>query len=201
MDQLKRVPFFASLDDKLLQRLEAISYTKKYKHGEILFYQGDAVRYLTLLVSGELRLYKITSHDKEITIHTFSATAMIAEAALLQNREYPATAEFMSDATVILIDAKIFEEEFLNDSKVARAMIGSLSNKVRMLESVIEQSLVMDAEERVKMLINRSLDLLNSMKHYEIAQMLHLTPETLSRVLKRLLQEGVVKKHNGKWCI
>ncbi len=199
MSYLKDIALFASLDDELLEHLEDICKMKKYNRGSTLFYQGDVVENLVILTAGKMRLYKTASNDKEVTLHLFEPVSLVAEAAMLMGMNYPATAEFLEDSEVILIDAKSFESRFLNDNRVARVLINSLSRKVKMLESIIEQSIVMNAHERVLMLVKKSPNLLNSMKHYEIAQMLHLTPETLSRVLKQLLKDGIIFKEENLW--
>ena len=95
---------------------------------------------------------------------------------------------------MLLINYDAFESIFLSNPELARILLLSLSKKIRMLESVIERGLVMDASERVITFIRKSPELLITMRHYEIANILNLTPETFSRTLKKLQQEGKVFK-------
>ncbi len=201
MNRLKSIPLFEFLDEEALAKLHAMSKVKTFRKGEILFYQGEKPSYLTILTKGHLKLYKTTSSDREIVLNHFTPVSIVAEVALMQGIDYPATAEFESDGEVILIDAAAFEELFFGHPEMARKLVASMSQKVKMLESVIERGMVMDAQERVSSLIRNSPELLNTMRHYEIAQMLNLTPETFSRTLKKLQKEGVLRKEGDKWVV
>ena len=199
MKRLKAISLFEYLDDDALQKLHAMSQIKSYHKGEILFYQGEKPRYLTVLTKGHLKLYKTTSADREILLNNFTPVSLVAEVALMQGIDYPATAEFETDGEVIQIDANAFDDLFFSHPEMARKLVASLSMKIKTLESVIEHGMVMDAQERVSSLVKNSPDLLNTMRHYEIAQMLNLTPETFSRTLKKLLKEGILFKENDTW--
>ncbi len=199
MNRLKSIPLFEYLDDDALSRLHAMSKIRTYAKGEILFYQGERPEYLTVLTRGHLKLYKTTSNEREIVLHNFTPVSLIAEVALMQNIPYPATAEFETDGEVIRIDASAFEELFFGHPDMARRLVASLSQKVKMLETVIERGMVMDAGERVVSLVKNSPELLNTMRHYEIARMLNLTPETFSRTLKKLQKEGILAKDGERW--
>jgi CRP/FNR family transcriptional regulator len=199
MIDFKSVPLFEYLDDTTLQKLQKMSRTAAYAKGDILFYEGETPEALVVLTKGRLKLYKTTSTEREIVLNHFSPVSLVAEVALMQGIAYPATAEFETDGEVILIDAAAFDDLFFSTPETARTLVSSLSKKVKMLESVIERGMVMDAQERVSTLVKNSPELLNTMRHYEIAQMLNLTPETFSRTLKKLQKEGVLVKENERW--
>jgi len=201
MNPLKKLPLFESLDDETFSRLTAIAKHRSFRKGEILFFEGDAPKDLVVLTKGVLKLFKTSSSDKEIVLHYFTPVSLVAEVAVLHRIPYPATAVFEADSKVLLIDYDAFEEIFLNNPELARILILSLSKKVRMLESVIERGLVMDASERVLNLIRTSPELLETMRHYEIANILNLTPETFSRTLKKLQLEEKIIKANDHWNI
>ena len=199
MDPLRALPLFESLDEETFAKLRDIAAVRRYHKGEVLFFEGDAPDQLVILTKGVLKLYKTSSSDKEIVLHHFTPVSLVAEVALLHRIPYPATATFEADGEVILIDYKAFEATFLGNPQLARLLILSLSNKVRMLESVIERGLVMDASERVLNLIRKSPEIMETMRHYEIAAILNLTPETFSRTLKKLQNEGRIVQEEDGW--
>ncbi len=201
MKRLNAISLFEYLDEDALQKLHAMSRIKSFHKGEILFYQGEKPAYLTVLTKGHLKLYKTTSADREIVLNHFNPISLVAEVALMQGIDYPATAEFETDGEVIQIDAKAFDDLFFSHPQMARKLVASLSMKVKNLESVIERGMVMDAQERVSSLVKNSPELLNTMRHYEIARMLNLTPETFSRTLKKLQKEGMIEKTNDAWSL
>jgi CRP-like cAMP-binding protein len=197
MNPLRNIPMFASLDEKTFTRLDAISVRRHYTKGTFLFFQGETPDRLTVLVKGLLKLYKTNDSGKEIVLNYFTPISLIAEVAVLQSIPYPATGVFEEDSEVVQIDYSAFESLFLTDPQLSKLLILSLSNKVRMLEAVIERGLLMDASERILNLLQKSPDLLHTMRHYEIASMLHMTPENFSRTLKKLKSQGTLIEKNG----
>ncbi len=198
---LREIPLFESLDEETFAKLSSIAKSRSYKKGEILFFQGDEPKELVILTKGVLKLFKTATNDKEIILNYFTPVSFVAEVALLHRIPYPATATFEADSEAILINYKEFETIFLGNPELARLLILSVSKKVRMLESVIERGLVMDATERVVNIIKKSPELLETMRHYEIANILNLSPETFSRILKKLQKEKIIHKENQHWMI
>ncbi len=201
MNPLKKLPLFESLDDETFSKLGALAKHRSFQKGEILFFEGEEPNDLVVLTKGILKLYKTTSNEKEIILHYFTPVSLVAEVAVLHRIPYPATAVFEADGEVLLIDYRAFESTFLRNPELSRLLILSLSNKVKMLESVIERGLVMDASERVLNLVRKSPQLLETMRHYEIANILNLTPETFSRILKKLQSDGAVVKEKTGWKV
>lgn len=201
MNPLRTLPLFEALDDETFGKLNAIAIRRSFKADEILFFEGDDPDRLIILTRGVLKLYKTTSGHKEVVLHHFKPVSMIAEAAVLQRIPYPASALFESDGEVLVIDYRKFETLFLNDPQLARMLVLSLSKKIQTLESLIERTLIMDASERVYNLIANSPELLKKMRHYEVANIMNLTPETFSRTLKKLQQEGKIVRDGECWTI
>ena len=48
------------------------------------------------------------------------------------------------------------------------------------------------------MMLHNDLDIFNKLKRAEISLMLHIQPETLSRVLNRLTRDGIIDINHGK---
>jgi len=199
MNPLRALPLFEDLNEETFSKLTEIARQRRFQKGEILFFEGDAPNDLVVLTKGVLKLFKTSSSDKEVILHHFTPVSLVAEVAVLHRIPYPATAVFEADSEVLLINYDAFESIFLSNPELARILLLSLSKKIRMLESVIERGLVMDASERVITFIRKSPELLITMRHYEIANILNLTPETFSRTLKKLQQEGKVFKNEKGW--
>ncbi|WP_345984814.1 Crp/Fnr family transcriptional regulator [Sulfurimonas sp. HSL-1656] len=199
MNPLRALPLFEDLNEETFSKLTEIARQRRFQKGEILFFEGDAPNDLVVLTKGVLKLFKTSSSDKEVILHHFTPVSLVAEVAVLHRIPYPATAVFEADSEVLLINYDAFESMFLSNPELARILLLSLSKKIRMLESVIERGLVMDASERVINFIRKSPELLKTMRHYEIANILNLTPETFSRTLKKLQHEGKVINSEAGW--
>lgn len=193
MRNFRGIYFFENLTEKQIKRLEQISVSKKYKKDNILFFQGDNAIGLHILTEGVLKVYKTDLKGNEIIMNYFYPVNLIAELASLDHINYPATALFETDGSVITIDYKIFEEEFLRNPDISFSIIKSLTKKLRYLDLVISQNLTMDSTGRVAKFIYENEPLFLQLKQNKIASILNITPETMSRVIRKLKDCNIIE--------
>ena len=191
--ELRAVSCFEKLNDFDLDNLASFSHKKNYKKGEILFYEKDTPKYLTLLTDGILKVYKTDSKNNEIVLHRFMPKALVAEMAVFEGIDYPASAAFETDGSVIEIDFTKFKNEFLSNPDVAFNFFRSLSAKIKYLEDVISLNIVLDSTSRVAKYICENDEALK-IKNNQLSKQLHMTPETLSRIFKKFTKLGFLEK-------
>lgn len=198
MTELRDIYFLESLSDEQFAILNTFAKKKYYSQGSILFYEKEQPVSLTLLIKGKLKVYKTDQKNNEIIMGRFTTPALIAEMAVLEDIVYPASAMFETDGIIIEINFARFKKEFLHNPDVALAFFKSLSKKIKHLENVIALNVVLDATSRLAKYLYENEDILDTLKHYEVAKYLHITPETLSRTFKKLLTLDLLeKKSNG----
>ncbi len=201
MDKLKNFYLFRHLDERQFARLEEISNIVDYKKGTILFFEGDEPKNMIVLLDGILQVYKTDQKGNKVILHHFFPVDMIAEIVNLEHMRYPASAEFETDGKALLIQYDLFEKEFLKDPEVAFAFIRSLSKKIKYLENVIATNLVMNSTARVAKFICEHGHEIATLKKSMIAADLNMTPETLSRILKKLSTLGLIEKKKDEIVI
>ena len=197
---LRGVSCFENLKDSELEFLSSFSHKRLFKKDEILFYERDTPKHLTLLTEGILKVYKTDVKNNEIVLHRFRATSLIAEMAVFEGMKYPASSAFETDGSVIEIDFAKFKSNFLTNPDVAFNFFRSLSKKIKNLEDVISLNIVLDSTSRTAKYIcenKRALD----MKNNQLAKHLHMTPETLSRIFKKFHKLGFIEKVQGGYRI
>ena len=191
---LKDYYFFSSLNDDEIKRLEEISILKKFSRDQILFYENDQSKYLHLLTKGIVKIYKHDYKDNELLIHNITALSFIAEIANYEERPFPANCAFETKAEVILIDYEKFRDEFLYKKDIAMLFIKSLSQKIKYLESFINNSVSIDVNSKVAKFIYDNENTINTMKQIKIAEILNIREETLSRKISLFIKKGLIKK-------
>ncbi len=194
MIDAREIYLFRHLNDEQLKKLRDISFIKDYKRGELLFYEDEEPKYLYILLEGTIRVFKTDLKGNEITLHYFHPINMIAEVANFENMPYPATAEFETDGKVLAIDYEKFRNDFLKDPEIAFNVLKSFAYKIRILNDIIIQNLMMDAVSRVAKFMYEHEDLFRQLKHNKIASLLNITPETFSRILKKFKEQGILEK-------
>lgn len=182
--ELKELFLFEDMSENLLDEIKKISSVVKLNKGNILFYEGDDPKYLHILAKGTLKLYKVTSSDKELIIKFFHENELIAEFANFENISYPATSEALTSCEVLKIDFQAFKKIMQTNVDITMKIQASLIKKIKNLENIISTHLILDTKQKVaKYIVEHNVDFFKT-KNILIAQMLNMTPETLSRTLK-----------------
>ena len=188
----RNIYIFENLDNGDIERLKKMSRVKQYRKGEIIFFEGDKPENLIILIDGILKVYKSDPKGNEIILHYFYPIALIAELANLEHIAYPASAVFETEGKVIAIDYEVFEREFLKNPNISFSIIKSLTKKLRTLDNVISQNLTMDSTARVAKFICENKRLFAQLKQNKIAAILNITPETMSRCMKKFKELDMI---------
>jgi CRP/FNR family transcriptional regulator len=192
IEQLKKVVFFHDLDDETLEQIASFSVMSRRLKNNVIFYEGDEAIYLHLLIAGVIKIYKTTSNNKNILLKYFQPGEMIGELASFESIPYPATAESFSDVELLKIDFEKFKALMYAKPELSFKVQSSLIKKIKNLESVISHDLVLDAKERVAKFIHDNTDVFFDRKNIEVAEILNMTPETYSRILKKFKTEKLI---------
>jgi len=190
--KLKNIVLFQDLDEKTIEKIEQFTVRVKLVEENIVFYEGDDSKYLYLLTEGVVKLYKTSTHDKEIVLKYFHPNELIAEVANFEHMPYPATAKAFTNVELLKIDFDKLKEVIYSNLDLAFKIQISLIKKIKNLENVISTHLVLDATQRVAKYIYDNPKYFFETKNIEIAEILNITPETLSRILRTFKNDGLI---------
>ncbi len=194
-EQLHKIEIFKNLTESEIEKLLNISVVKKLSRENILFYEGEKPQFFYALLDGFVKFYKTDLKGNEIVIHFFSKPTFLAEMPSFENIPFPATAMSMKDESrFLLIEREKFLTLLNHDPKFSFYIIKSLSQKIRNLEQVINRNLIYDAMTKVCSFIKENPHDVVNTKHKEIAIILNMAPETLSRILKKLKNLHIIDK-------
>ncbi len=200
MYRFGEVQLFSKLSEKNLERLRDQAILKTYSKESIVFYEGDKSDNIFVLLEGTIKLYKTSPKGTQVQINRFEAPAVIGEYACFERVPFPATCEFITDGKIAKISTS-FVFELLNEEDFALEMIKSLTTKVMILSSLVHKETIFSSEAKVAKILMENVEIFYKLKHNEIAAILNITPETLSRILKKFktqkliegLKEGSIK--------
>jgi CRP/FNR family transcriptional regulator len=197
IEDLQKLELFGDIDKEKLEMIASFSMIKKFQKENIVFYEGEAPRFFYGLIEGEIKLYKSSFKNTEVLLQTFKAPSMVAEMTAFEDIKFPATAQILTQkATLILIDKDRFIEMIKSDANFSFCFIKSLTKKIKILERTINQNMIYDAYTNVINYLKTHHQTFFSTKKVQIAQELNMTPETLSRVLRRLRDENIIDEVN-----
>ncbi len=198
LNNIKRLSFFSSLDDQKLAIIDNISKITTYPKNSILYYENDSSNKIFFLVSGLLKVYKIDKFENEIFLYHIHKNSMISELTTLEHDSIHcfSNAEFIEESVVLEVDFFELKSEFLSKNILNNEFINEILLKTQQLHCVVNRELVFDATAKVAFTLHNDLEMFNSLKRHEISFMLHIQPETLSRVLKKLKRSSIIDIEN-----
>jgi len=190
--QLQNIVLFKDVDEDTIHQIESFTTIQKVSKDNIIFYEGDESKHLYLLVKGVIKLYKTSSSHKEIVLKYFHDNELIGEVANFEEIPYPATAKAYSNIEILKIDFVKLKAIIVQNPSLSFNIQTSLIKKIKNLENIISTNLVLDSKERVAKYIYNYADTFFVTKNIEIAEILGVSPETLSRILKFFKDHDII---------
>lgn len=200
-DNLRQHYLFSGLDqdefDALKKRISAIRVGK----GEILFHQGDLAEYFYFVDSGHLELNLIAPTGQKKVLEVIGPDRTFAEAvAFMRSNKYPVTCESLTDATLCRIPINDYVNLIYENPDACMRLLGDLSRHLHARVREIERLTVQNARDRlVSYLLDHVVEkdgdeasIRVDLPRHVIAARLSITPETLSRLLRNLVDERIL---------
>ena len=192
MYRFSDIQLFSKLSEDNLARLRDQAIVKNLTKESIVFYEGDESDHIFVLLEGTVKLYKTSPKGTQIQINRFDAPAVIGEYACFEQVPFPATCEFLTDGKIAKVPTSyVFAS--LHEESFALEMIKSLTSKVMILSSLVHKETIYSSEAKVAKILLENVEIFHKLKHNEVASILNITPETLSRILKKFKNSGLIE--------
>lgn len=195
MFSLQDIPLFSKLSPEHLEELQSQMYIHQYDKESILFYEGDESAYLHILLEGTVRLYKTSPKGTQVHMHHFRSPDIIALFAAFEKRPFPATCAFLEDGVVGLIPLeKIYA--CMQNVAFSISLVSALSQRMRLLSDLLHKETIYTSEAKIADILVHNPSVFQRLKNTEIASIINLTPETLSRILSKFKKEQMISIDN-----
>ena len=195
---------FKELSAEQISSIAESSQLIDYPRGTSVFNRGEAAHGLYILLKGQLKLGVTSPQGSEKIISIVSPGDSFGEAILFLERQFPVYAQATLDSQVLLVPKSLIFSMLDNDTMFARKMLAGLSVRIHQLVQDIEMLSLQSCTQRfISYLLQISADASDASNvrlpasKTTIASLLNLTPETLSRTMAKLQQQGLIEV-NGK---
>jgi len=200
---LKHCPLFAGLGLAELQKMRAIAIPKRFGRKAILFSDGEEAKGFYVVLSGKVKVFKVSPEGKEQILHVITAPDAFAEAALFLEGTYPAFAEALSDCQVLFFPKRAFIQLIERNPQLSINMIVTLSQYLKRFAILIEELSLKEVSSRVaKYFLDLSVKLSKEGKSAQeveldlsktqLALKLGTISETLSRTLAKMKAKRII---------
>lgn len=199
---LSRQPIFRNLAAHDLGRLaEATLEYRTGKH-EILFQKGARPAGLHLIVAGQVKLFLPSPNGSEKIVRLANPGEIFGEEAVILDRPYAMAGQAMSDSILLVMPRSTLMDIMQSNTSLCRDLMHSLATRVHDLIDNMESCTQRSSAQRVAHYLTQlapsqtdSFEIELNVNKQHIASHLNLAPETFSRVLSRLAQQGFIQMH------
>jgi len=188
---VEKTHLFKDLNRQQLDNILVHSSLHKLKKEQVLFSQGDSVGSFYLVLSGMVKLFRLSADGQEKVIEVVNSGETFAEALMfLENPNFPVSASALSEAQVVSFNAPEFLKMLKHDAQTCLILLGSMSQRMRGLVQEIDHLSLQTGRQRLCAYL-MELAGEDGCLHLPVAKSilasrLSIKPETFSRIIKQL---------------
>ncbi len=209
LETMQRCVLLQTLDDDRFNEVVKFSHAQQLSENSVLFEQGSPLTDLYLLVSGGIKLLRLIPSGDEKVIDIIQPGQTFAEAALFSGSpKYPVTAVTLSPSVVVGFQAQPYMELLRSSNELCISMMAQLSQRLHWMVNEVDRLTLHNATFRlVDYLLDQIPDQSGDQQQTDlclvapkrvIASRLSIKPETLSRTLKDLEKQGLIKLNGSQ---
>lgn len=208
---LKQIPLFAHLKDTQLKEIAERCTTVQFKKGATVFHKTDMSTELYIVNSGTVKAVLTDDEGDEMVLARFEKGAFFGELSLLDGKGRSATIVADADAELSVLSKETFFQLMNKDAKIAIGLMATLVDRLRKADEMIESLAFQEVGERlVRTLVDSSTGADKIAKgflrcpkltHRELAARIGSSREAVSKCIKVLSTNGILKESGGFFLI
>jgi len=210
LDPLVQSPLFASLSADERAGLEKRFVQRRYQEDEYLFFEGDAARWLILVVEGRVKMIKHSESGRETILATFGPGQIVGEVGVLIGDTYPASAQALEPTVTLNLPRDEYVALVQQHPDLAWALIVELGRRLQSAHEMIRSLAVEKVERRVARVLLRLASVAGErledgavritlpLSRQEIADMAGTVLETAIRTMSKFQKQGLIETREGR---
>ena len=205
---LSHLPLFNGLTEEDLKALSGIVFERALAAGEAIFHEGDRAAGLNIVFSGRVKIFKLAPNGKEQILHIMGPGEPFAEVPVFQGGNYPASAETLEASRILFIPRDGLLDMIRKNPALALSMLAVLSRRLRDFAAAIENLSLRGVPERLSAYLIHLSDREKGAGEFDLdikkgllANLLGTSGESISRVLAKMSQAGIIRVQGKKISI
>jgi CRP-like cAMP-binding protein len=204
---VKGVPMFSALDEVAIRNLLGSCQELSFRKGAQIFLPIQKAEKFFVVTSGRVKIFKLSPKGDEQILHLYGPGETFGEAAMWMGINYPAHAEAVTDVTLLAIGRESLKKAITDNAELAMGMLAGLSTKLREFNRLVEQLSLKEVPARLAQVLlsvsgqesSRTFRLPQTKR--QLAAQIGTVPETLSRALGKLRNDGLIGMRGSKITI
>lgn len=202
---LVSVPIFNHLELEELTKITNLIHSKTYEKGELIFSYGQKSDTLYILRKGQIKTYYLSENAKEHILRILYPGDFIGELSIFLDEDNTAYAEAMTHVELCTIKKEDISKLMMDYPNIGMKIINELSQRLKRSEKQSSWIATEQVEKRLALYLlefydknNPNLSIHLNMTKKDLASFLGTTPETLSRKLAQLEDQGFIYQVSNK---
>lgn len=192
---------FSGLEQDDFDRLACSVSAKQLESGEVLFHRGDPAGCFYFVDTGLVELNLVSATGEKKVLEVVGPGRTFAEAVtFMQDKRYPVTAEALADCSLCQIPNKAYRDLIYGNPDACMRLLSDVCRHLHSRVREIENLTVQNARSRLASYLLDHVVESNEdeatvrleLPRHVIASRLSIKPETLSRLLRSMVDQGVL---------
>lgn len=195
---------FHVFEPELIDTLSNIGTLKSFNEGDELMRTGQYFKSTMLIVDGLVKLYREDDDANEFFVYFIEPgnACALSMVCASQQKTSEVMARAIKPTKAILVPIDQMDELMLKHKSWYYFVLETYRSRFEELLSVIDAIAFKAMDDRLKFHLNRQVETLQSnlisTTHQEIATDLNTSREVVSRLLKKMEQQRMIKLHRNK---
>jgi CRP/FNR family transcriptional regulator len=196
---LPKIFLFESLTNEQVELIANSTSFKRIEKGESLFFESQPATAFFFVVSGSVKIYKLSAEGSEQILHIQKPGDLVAEAIIFEFETYPAFCQALEDTELIRFSRTEFLKALHHFPEISFKIMGAYSRRLRQLVAKIEDLSLHDVKARLAnyLLANCTFKdnrwtLSLTLTKKDLASVIGTIPETISRTLHYFKKEKII---------
>ncbi|EGB15399.1 transcriptional regulator, Crp/Fnr family [Pseudodesulfovibrio mercurii] len=194
-NEIRAFPVFARLDETQLDRIASHAEVLRFPKRSLFFSEDNSAQGLHVLLSGQVKLFRLAEDGKEQTIFVFGPGEPFCLCSTFSDGKLPANLGALEDSRVLFIRPKEYERLVREDPSILLTMMRVMSRRLKDAMDMIDSLSLKQVPSRLMAYFESrhqngrvTLDL----SQRELAKIIGITPEALSRTLRKMADNGEI---------
>jgi CRP-like cAMP-binding protein len=204
-DQIAAIPLFQGLSRGEYEDLAMIVVDQVIRRGQTIFEEGDEGSGFYVILSGRVKIFKLSPDGKEQILHILTTGEPFGEVPVFAGEKFPAHAAALEESRLFFFPRPAFVKLIGQNPSLALNMLAVLSRRLRKLASLVEDLSLKEVSGRLAAYLlylsegkKGAVEVKLDVSKNQLASLLGTIPETLSRILARMTREGLIKSNGPR---
>lgn len=196
---MRRFPFYASLSKEAKELLQSSAMPVTMPAKVELFVQGESCKGILFLTDGSVRVYRHHESGQEITLYflaPFEQCNVNLNSAFTDTPDI-GTAVSESEIKGFMLPTEIVKQLYTTEPAYQQYVFGLFATRLEGMADLVEDLRFKNMDERLFNWLKHLNTTVITITHEKLASHLGTSREVISRLLKELENQGVLKLTRG----